>query len=308
MDYVLEERIGNPDLFTGRKEELAFFLKWIDNIKKKHSKSMATLARRKMGKTALMERLFNITFYKNDGVIPFYFEVKEGRVWIVDFCRDFFLTFIYQYIAFKSRKAEYLGPFEESNFEIVKKIAGEEGLDYLTELIASVEHALHHEHIDTLWKIVRNAPKTIAFRQKEFIVQMIDEFQFLNSEVYWDKAKTNRAGDMAGGYLSTAESKTAPLLVSGSWVGWLMSMLTTMLPSRFKFKLLRNMPEDEAIEMVFKYSYSFEVPVTGETAYLIAGLTEGSPFYISALIRSDYKEKNLTTMEGLAETLEFETL
>ena len=29
MDYALEERIGHPDLFTGRKEELAYFLKWM---------------------------------------------------------------------------------------------------------------------------------------------------------------------------------------------------------------------------------------------------------------------------------------
>jgi hypothetical protein len=27
MDYALEERIDNPDLFTGRKEELAYYLK-----------------------------------------------------------------------------------------------------------------------------------------------------------------------------------------------------------------------------------------------------------------------------------------
>jgi hypothetical protein len=37
MDYVLEERIGNPDLFTGRKEELAYFLKWINDIKERKS-------------------------------------------------------------------------------------------------------------------------------------------------------------------------------------------------------------------------------------------------------------------------------
>ncbi|MCP4147813.1 MAG: hypothetical protein GY757_08680 [bacterium] len=70
-----------------------------------------------MGKTALMERLFNITFHKNDGVIPFYYEVKETEMWAVDFCRDFFLTFIYQYIAFKSRKKEYLVPGGMSDFE-----------------------------------------------------------------------------------------------------------------------------------------------------------------------------------------------
>jgi len=37
MDYALEERIGNPDLFTGRKAELAYFLKWINDIKERKS-------------------------------------------------------------------------------------------------------------------------------------------------------------------------------------------------------------------------------------------------------------------------------
>jgi len=46
------------------------------------------MARRKMGKTALLERLFNITFFKNDGVIPFYYEIKETKMWVVDFCQD----------------------------------------------------------------------------------------------------------------------------------------------------------------------------------------------------------------------------
>jgi hypothetical protein len=104
MEYALKERIGKPDLFVGRKKELAFFLKWIDDIKEEKSQSTAILARRKMGKTALLERLFNITFFKNDGVIPFYYEIKESKMWAVDFCQDFFLTFIYQYIACKSRK------------------------------------------------------------------------------------------------------------------------------------------------------------------------------------------------------------
>jgi hypothetical protein len=62
MGYAYEERIGNPDLFTGRKTELDYFLKWISDIKDEKSQSTAMLARRKMGKTAIMERLFNITF------------------------------------------------------------------------------------------------------------------------------------------------------------------------------------------------------------------------------------------------------
>ncbi len=308
MEYALEERIGNPDLFTGRKEELGYFLKWIDDIKERKSQSTAVLARRKMGKTALMERLFNITFYKNDGIIPFYYEIKETEMWALDFCKDFFLTFIYQYIAFKSRKPEYLRPESRSDFKEVVKIAKKEGLDYLGGIIKDAAHAVAHEEIDILWNIAREAPKTIASRQNEYIVQMIDEFQFLNAMIYWDKGKENLADTLAGGYLSTAESKIAPLLVSGSWVGWLMNELNSMLPARFKYEYLENMPEDEAVEMIYNYSRFFEVPITEETAYLMTQISEGSPFYTSSIIRSRYRHKDLTTIKGLTDTLEFETL
>ncbi len=308
MDYALEERIGNPDLFTGRKEELDYFLKWIDDIKERKSQSTAVLARRKMGKTALMERLFNITFFKNHGVIPFYYEVKEMKMWVGDFCVDFCLTFVYQYIAFKSRKTEYLGQFEKGNFAKVKQAAIHEGLDYLIELIESVEYAFTHEYVDILWNTVREAPKNLAFRQDEFIIQMIDEFQFLNAMIYRDKDMRIQVNDLAGGYLSTAESKIAPLLVSGSWVGWLMNELNTLLPNRFWYEYLENMPEDEAVEMVYKYSRFFDVPITEETAFLIFKQTQGSPFYISSLIRSRYRDKDLATVNGLTNTLEFETL
>jgi hypothetical protein len=308
MEYAYKERIGKPELFTGRKEELAFFLKWIDDIKEEKSQSTAVLARRKMGKTALMERLFNITFHKNDGVIPFYYEIKETKMWVGDFCQDFFLTFIYQYIAFKSRKTEYVKPEDTSDFNKALLIAKKEGLDYLCGIIESAAHAVAHEKIDILWNTAREAPQTIAFRRKEFILQMIDEFQFLNIMIYRDKGMKILADTMAGGYLSTAESKIAPLLVSGSWVGWLMKELSSMLPARFRNKYLKPMPENEAAETLYKYSRFFRVPVTDETAYLLVGLTEGNPFYISAVIRSAFPGKDLTSLDGLSRTLEYETL
>jgi hypothetical protein len=308
MDYALKERIGKPELFTGRKEELAYFLKWINDIKEEKSQSTALMARRKMGKTAILERLFNITFFKNNGVIPFYYEIKEVNMWILDFCKDFFLTFIYHYIAFKSRNPEYLRPESRSDFEVAAQIAKKEGLDYLVGIIKDAARAVAHQEIDILWEITRDAPQTIAFRRKEFILQMIDEFQFMNAMIYRDKDMKVPANTIAGGYLSTAESKIAPLLVSGSWVGWLMDELNNMLPSRFRYKYLGNMPENEAPEVVFKYSRFFDVPVTEETAFSIVRITEGNPFYISSVIRSNYPDKDLTSIDGLTGTLEFETL
>ncbi len=51
MKIYLEEKIGNPELFTGRRNDLAFYLEWIEKIKRKISKSTAILSRRKTGKT-----------------------------------------------------------------------------------------------------------------------------------------------------------------------------------------------------------------------------------------------------------------
>jgi hypothetical protein len=102
---------------------------------------------------------------------------------------------------------------------VAAQIAKKEGLDYLVGIIKDAAHAVAHQEIDILWEIERDAPQTIAFRRKEFIVRMIDEFQFLNAMIYRDKDAKIPADTLAGGYLSTAESKVAPLLVSGRRVG-----------------------------------------------------------------------------------------
>ncbi|CAN2040680.1 ATPase domain protein, prokaryote domain protein [Candidatus Magnetomoraceae bacterium gMMP-15] len=308
MRIYLKEKIGNPELFTGRKKELASFLEWVEKIKPELAQSTAMLSRRKTGKTALLQRLYNIIFDKNETVIPFYYEIKETKKWVLDFSRDFFLEFIYQYIAFKTRKKEYIEPIDGKSIENAIKISQKEKLTYLINLIKRVNVLIKEEDTDILWDTVRDTPKRLSQSRDESIVQLIDEFQFLNRYIYWDKHKERRADDFVGSYFHTVEYKTAPLLVSGSWVGWLMDDIIRLLPGRFFMEELENMPEDECIEMIFKYSSLDNVPVTEKTAYVMAQLTEGNPFYISSMFRSKFPEKNFTNEENLRKTLEFEIL
>ncbi len=309
MKIYLKEKIGHPDLFTGRNQEMSYLLNWIERIKPELSKSTALLARRKVGKTAILQRLYNLTFEKNNGVIPFYYEITEGKKWAFEFSLDFYLTFIYQYIAFKTRKAEYVELSRQGgkSFAEVKQAAQEVG-QYLVDEITRTEQVAQRGLSGSMWDTARVAPCTLILRHDERVVQFIDEFQYLNSEIYWDEAKTNQANDFAAGYMSTAEYKNAPLLIAGSWVGWLMNDLIMMLPGRFTPYSLENIPPAEAVEMIYRYSLVDSVPVTERTVYLMAELTEGNPFYISGLFRSTYPHKDLTTEEGVLKTLEFETL
>ncbi len=307
MQIWLKEKIGKPELFTGRKKELAYFLNWTDRIKEELSQSTAILSRRKTGKTAILQRLYNLTFQKNDMVIPFYYEIRETDKWLLDFSRDFLLTFIYQYIAFKTRKPEYFH-YSRDNYSRALEVMKKEKLDYLSHLVEDAELADRRENADSLWEIARKLPRLAAEHTDERIMQIIDEFQFLNKFIFRDKNCTMCIKNLAGSYLGTSEYKNAPMLVAGSWVGWLARDLLKMLPGRFQFHYLENLPEQEAIEMILKYSHIENIPVAGETVPLMAGLSERNPFYISSLFRSKYPGKDFTTEKGLLETLEFETL
>lgn len=308
MQTWFKERIGDPALFTGRKKELAYFLNWIDRIKQELSQSTAILSRRKTGKSALLERLYNITFDKNDRIAPFYFEIREADQWVVDFAEEFFLTFVYQFIAFMTRKAEYLDTAQIGTLEDAVTTARKEGFEYLRSAADKVLRISRQEKIFRLWNTVRDLPRMTAAHYNMQVVQLIDEFQFLNRHIFRDRACKNPMADLAGTYLGTAEYKNAPLLVAGSWVGWLSRVLSGMLPARFQFHYLEKLPDDETVEMILKYSHLENIPVTEETLPLIAGLTEGNPFYISSLFRSKHPERDLTTEKGVLETLEFETL
>jgi len=306
MQIYLKEKIGNPSLFTGRKRELDSLLKWVEKIKLEISKSKAIISRRKTGKSALMQRLFNIVFEQNDHVVPFYFEIRETDQWIFEFSKEFFLTFIGQYLAFKSRNTEYFDYIYD--YAILIEAAKKEGLDYLIKQIKKFEYSEKKGEIDILWNIARDAPRTIAQYKDERVLQIIDEFQFINRHIYWDKEKQRRANELAGSYLHTAEYKNAPLLVSGSWVGWLMDDLNKMLPGRFIIDDFGNMPKNEAIEMALNYSEIEQIPITYETACILADLTEGNPFYISSFFQSVYQKKDFSTKKGILEVLDFETL
>ena len=306
MQIYLKEKIGNPDLFTGRRKELDKLLTWVEKIKPELSKSRAIISRRKTGKSAIMQRLFNLIFDMNDQVVPFYFEFRETSKWIADLAKEYFFTFIGQYLAFKSRKVKYMEYI--TDYEILLEAVQKEGLDHLSRQISQFRNSEKKKEWDILWDIARDAPRMIAQSKDERILQIIDEFQFINRYIFRDRACKNHIPELAGSYLHTAEYKHAPMLVSGSWIGWLMDDINKLLPGRFLFADFGNMPKHEAIEMALNYSALEKIPLTYENACIIAELTEGNPFYISSLFQSEYSDKDFSTEKGILEVLDFETL
>ncbi len=301
ITYVLDENLGNPDLFTGRKVLLENFEHWVYNIRKRIGKSRALLSRRKKGKTVFMKRLYNIVWSQNDKTVPFFYEIEEKNMMLGDFAESFLCSFLSQYHAFITRNEQYISQSLELT-ELTEVFKND-------KIVSGVLHTFS-KHIQTmnneaLWKTARKTPHHIASMKNIQVLQFIDEFQNINKYIL-DKDK-DPIKTLAGSYLGTAESRIAPLFVTGSYIGWLRRIIWEMLPARFGEFTLGNLEPAEGLEMILKHAKYYEIPITVETAEYILGLTQGDPYYISIIFEGTYLgKKDFTNTESISDVYEHE--
>ena len=307
MIYAFKERIGSPLLFCGRKKPMALLMNWVDMIPREMAKSRALLGRRKCGKSAMMQRLFNILWNQHGKVIPFYFEVLDYNQWLLDFAADYYLTFMSQYLSFKTRTVLPTGNQPWEFFELIE-MAKQIGDNHALKSLNFFQEHLEKEHVHNVMMLAFGAPANFAGLENVSILVMIDEIQYMTKYVFYDKNQEKVAYNLPGAYHGLVESKIAPMLVSGSYVGW----MTQMMQDMFKGGRLKRTPIaskltfEEGLEAVYRYAVYNNKEVSDEVALVINRLTQSDPFYIASLFRSDWEEQDFTTVEGVVKTLTYE--
>ncbi len=311
-NYPLAEEIGDPDLFVGRRAEMARLLKWAEGARRCISLSTGILSRRKKGKTALLQRFFNILFTRgleagdhgtrsDPQLIPFYFRVQEHRLPKRAFAEELYCSLLSQYFAFTTRTPE-----------LVEQVLS---LEELRELAADDRHVaadLRRMEIildrspDRAWGHAQNAGRRISKLNDVRILQILDEFQYMNKYVVSDHDRSE-VELLCHSYMGPAESKFSPQIVAGSYIGWLGAILTH-LTGRYHVWHLEGLSDEEALEAVYNYAYTYRVPIADEVAPYIAEVCDNDPFYIASTIRNLSEEKDLTTEEGVRDALALETV
>jgi hypothetical protein len=138
---------------------------------------------------------------------------------------------------------------------------------------------------------------------------IIDEFQNITQYIYRDESCAGKPDEtLAGSFHDCSESKIAPMLVTGSYVGWLISVIDKYLEAgRLKRHFMNPyLTPEEGLEAVYKYAEVFNEPITNETAEQINRLCMSDPFFISCVIQSEYEGRDLTTPEGVVNTVNYE--
>jgi len=307
MKYALEERIGEPSLFCGREREMELLRNWVHQIPKKTAKSRALLGRRKCGKSAIMQRLFNILWNENGVVIPFYFEVRDINRWLLSFADIYYRTFMSQFLSFKTRTVLDNENCPWDFAELIKMAKAINNNNALKNMDV-FQNCLDKEQIDQAIDFAFSAPGVLAGKENVFFLVMIDEIQYMTEYLYHDKAQQVKAYNLPGAYHGLVESKVAPMLVSGSYVGWMVKMMREMfVGGRLKqTEISSKLTPEEGFETVYRYADFYEIEVTDESALVINQLTQSDPFYIASLLRSDWIERDFSTKEGVIKTLDYE--
>ncbi len=307
MKYPLREKIGNPDLLVGREKEFNNFGKWIANIPKCLSKSRVILARRKSGKTAFVQRIFNQLWSKNGKVIPFYFDIAENKIWYPHFAIKYYCAFASQYISFLERN-EILAE-NTLSLEKIREYGLTKSIEILVDDVDSLIHDEKMKRYGLMWDTAYSAPERMANMYDQRILVMLDEFQNIAQYVYRDEACEGDPDEsMPGSFHSIVESKIAPMLVTGSYVGWLIEISAKYLQAGRLTEIYMNpyLTPEEGLQAVYKYAESYDEPITNETALLINRLCMSDPFFISCVMHSNIMERNLGTEEGVLCAFEYE--
>jgi len=146
------------------------------------------------------------------------------------------------------------------------------------------------------------APAGFVGYTGKFFLVMIDEIQYMTEYIYKDKEETIKAHNLPGAYHGLVELKFAPMLVAGSYIGWMTQMMQKMfVGSRLRpFPISPKLDFKGGLEAVYKYAELHNIDLTEEIALVINEIIQSDPFYMTSLFSSPFR--GFSTVEGVIQT------
>jgi len=310
--FVPAGKFAGVEEFTNRKQELEFLWSLADQATQRSAPSYAIIARKGMGKTALMREFYRQLFMQQKKVVPFFVSFAEDgetfgavQLTLERFISKLFVTFAFQYGAFKSGK--YSSPPELPKLPAEQKqFFASCGDAFLEEQFLGHLEALAAGAIENAFDHAIEFASTITSRRGEAGMVMIDEFQVL-TEIYDQRYEKFR--NITEWFQQPAEARWCPMVISGSAVSLVVkTVMGGLLARRFGPYYLDPFSQQHSLEYAFKLSRQKQSRLSEEAAAEIHRLTGGNPYYIWCFFHSlGLKNMDLSTPEKVHEVYTFET-
>jgi len=177
------------ELFTNRDKEFQWLEQWLTWASEfKTLLSIALIGPRRMGKTAILERIYNKLFWEQDKIAPFMFSVDERGETLEELAGRYYFEFIRQYVAFKTKAPELMEDDVESK-DIVA-CAKTHQLDWVENKIPRMSLG-ESESPSLFWRRAISIPRDTALNRGTQVVVMILELG--RNHHFGGTGKTGRA-------------------------------------------------------------------------------------------------------------------
>jgi predicted transcriptional regulator len=312
----VEEMLSEEE-FTDRVEILRDLEHWYRNIKPRISSSTALISPRRMGKTALLDRLVNIMFFKDYEVAPFYFKMKREETTLRKFVLEYYTTFFRQYIAYilkdpvlyadESVSLQYLRDFPVAD-EKIRFIQQ----NHLARFIKRYEES-DWQDARNHWEAMIKVPEFLGARLGIHVAVIIDEFQDMKFYIYDSNdekevdPKIHRPTDLTATFDRQSQSRRAPMLVTGSAVTMIFrTVMGGPLGGRFDFIYLKPMAIEDGATLIKNLLHIRNGSIFDELAIYLSAQVNGHPYYIYCCAVSACPDKDFSTREAIDRVIDFE--
>ncbi len=197
----------------GRKNELEVLKGVIAEADSGEASSMFLSGNRGSGKTCLLQRLFHELFNNHDGPVPFFYTFGKAFTTIEDFSKDYFESFILQYLTF-IRKEPSLVTSAIYSLEDLRDIAGESESDGIIDLIDSYTKVREGNDAIKLFFHVMSAPYQSYKNSSRPVAVMIDDFHKIRK--FSELHANNNSRDFWVLIESLIHSGNIPHIISGN--------------------------------------------------------------------------------------------
>ena len=279
------------DEFTDREEVINLLVKRATNTPRGITLSTAIVGQRRLGKTSVMEQIYNRLFWEQDDVVPIYFTFEAKPTTSTEFAEVYFANFLVQYVAFRLKDGQLAG-LDNRRIDLNKVVALAESLkpDPIANYAGPMLYMLNsdkfslHQKLEAAIYLPREVMEynRLHFLPETPIFVMLDEFQDVLRINYSD----GKPADTVGLYQWAVEGRKCPHFVTGSAVRLITQEVlgTGALFGRFRFMQFKPLADIYGLELVDKLAQKYGVTIEEPVAGYLTRRCGGNSFYIRCVM------------------------
>lgn len=236
------------------------------------------------GKTEILKQHYRALFRENDAV-PFYYCFKTANLKGSYFARDYFTSFVRQYISFLKKDPTIAENSAEPLQRILPFISSL-GLRWLTDSIEDMQ--AHISENDVYWQMVAaiSIPALAAQRGSRPVVVMLDDFDA--AERLYECSMGDRQG-LVSLFGEPMNHKLCPYVLTGA-TGTIADIFTDQTFTGMTEQLrISPLPEDVAFRLFRNHLANLKISCTSADALKFLSILRGNPLYIKNIAKAAWR-------------------